>query len=93
MWKDERKEKEKIGGTERNVVCRECGVLQGVRRGEWLVSREKREGHLGGLVVEHLPSAQGVNLGSWNQGPHQAPHREPASPSACFSASLFLCLS
>ena len=45
-------------------------------------------GCLGGLVVEHLPSAQGVILKFWDRVPHPAPHREPASPSACVSASL-----
>ena len=45
-------------------------------------------GHLGGLAVEHLPLAQGVILGSWGRVSHQAPHREPASPSAWVSASL-----
>ena len=45
-------------------------------------------GCLGGLAVEHLPSAQGVILGSWDQIPHQAPFMEPASPPAYVSASL-----
>ena len=45
-------------------------------------------GHLGGSAVEHLPSAQGVISGYWDLVPHQAPHRELASPSACVSASL-----
>ena len=45
------------------------------------------QGHLGGLVVEHLPSAQIVNSGSWDQVPHGAPRR------ACFSLCLYLCLS
>ena len=45
-------------------------------------------GHLGGSAVEHLPSAQGVILGSWNRVPHWAPRMEPAIPSACVSASL-----
>ena len=45
-------------------------------------------GHLGGSMVEHLPSARVVISGSWDQDPHQAPHGEPASPSACDSASL-----
>ena len=49
--------------------------------------------HLGGSVVEHLPSAQGVTLGSPDRVPHRAPCKEPASPSACVSASLSLCLS
>ena len=44
-------------------------------------------------MVEHLPSAQGVILEFWDRVPHQAPRREPASPSACVSASLSVCLS
>ena len=43
---------------------------------------------LGGSVVEHLPSAEGVIPGSWDRVPHRAPCREPASPSAYVSASL-----
>ena len=50
-------------------------------------------GHLGGSVVECLPLAQGVILGSWDGGPHWAPCREPASFSAYVSASLSLSLS
>ena len=42
-------------------------------------------GHLSGSVVEHLPSAQVVILGSWDRVLHWAPCREPASPSACVS--------
>ena len=49
-----------------------------------------RERCLGGIVVEHLPLAQVVILGSWDQVPHQAPHREPASP---LPMSLPLCVS
>ena len=41
-------------------------------------------GHLGGSVVECLPSAQGVILGSWDQVPHPAPHKEPMSLSMFF---------
>ncbi|CAD7679405.1 unnamed protein product [Nyctereutes procyonoides] len=41
------------------------------------------EEHLGGSVVEHLLSAQGGILGSWDRVPHRAPCRKPASPSAC----------
>ena len=37
-----------------------------------------------------LPSAQFVILGSLDQVPHRAPHREPASPSACLYLSLSL---
>ena len=45
---------------------------------------------LGSSVVKHLPLAQGVILGSWDRVLHQAPSGEPASPSACVSASLSL---
>ena len=52
-------------------------------------------GHLGGSVVERLPSAQGMILESQDQAPHWAPCMEPASPSTCVSAcvSASLCLS
>ena len=46
------------------------------------------KGRLGGSLVERLPSAQGVILEFWDRVPHQAPYREPASPSAYVSASL-----
>ena len=36
------------------------------------------------------PSAQGVILETWDRVPRQAPCMEPASPSACVSASLSL---
>ena len=39
------------------------------------------------------PAAQGVILETRDQVPRQAPCMEPASPSACASASLSLCLS
>ena len=45
-------------------------------------------GHLGGSVDERLPLAQVVIPGSWDQVPHGAPCKKPASPSACVSASL-----
>ena len=48
-------------------------------------------GRPGGSIVEHLPLAQVVILGSWDPGPYQACHGEPASPStppAAFSLSL-----
>ena len=44
-------------------------------------------GHLGGSVVEHLPLAEVVILGSWDCFPHWGPHRQP-SLSAYVSASL-----
>ena len=47
-------------------------------------------GWLSGLAP---PSAHGVILESWGWVPHQAPCMEPASPSACVSASLCVCLS
>ena len=50
-------------------------------------------GRLGGSGVEHLPSAQGVILGSWDRVPHRASCMEPASPSACVSASHSLSVS
>ena len=49
-------------------------------------------GCLGGAVVKHLPLAQVMIPGSWDQAPQQAPHREPASPSAYVSASLSVSL-
>ena len=42
------------------------------------------EGHLGGSVVEHLPLAQIVILGSWDR---------VLQAGACFSLCLCLCLS
>ena len=45
-------------------------------------------GCLGASVVECLPLAQGVILECWDQVPHWAPRREPASPSAYVSASF-----
>ena len=44
---------------------------------------------LSGLV---LPSAQGVILEARDRVPRQAPCMEPASPSACVSASLSFCV-
>ena len=50
-------------------------------------------GLLGGSVVEHLPLAQGVVLETQDRVLHQAPCMEPASPSACVSASPSLWVS
>ena len=38
--------------------------------------------------MERLPQAQVVTSGSWDPVLHRAPCLEPASPSACVSASL-----
>ena len=48
------------------------------------------KGHVGGSMVEHLPSTQDVIPGSQDGVPHRAPCMEPAPPSACISASLSL---
>ena len=55
------------------------------------LKREKL-GCLGGSVVERLPSAQGVNEGSWDRVPYQAPGKKSASPSTYVSASLSVSL-
>ena len=49
-------------------------------------------GHLTASVAECLPLAQVLIPGSRDQVPHWAPCMEPASPSACVSASLSLSL-
>ena len=51
------------------------------------------KGRRGGSGVEHLPSVQGVTLESRDRILRRAPCMEPASPSACVSAPLSLCLS
>ena len=35
--------------------------------------KELAQGHLGGAAVEHLPLAQGMILGSWDQVLHRLP--------------------
>ena len=45
-------------------------------------------GCLGGSVVEHLPLAQIVILGSWDRVSPWVPCGEPASPSTYVSISL-----
>ena len=53
----------------------------------------KIQGSLGGAAVWRLPLAQGAILETRDPVPCQVSYMEPASPSACVSASLFLCLS
>ena len=48
--------------------------------------------YLGGSVVEHLPLVQVVTPAYWDGVPHQAPPREPPSPSAYVSASVSISL-
>ena len=52
-----------------------------------------KEGHLGGSLVERLPSSQVMILGFWDQVPCWAPRREPASASASACVSASLCVS
>ena len=53
--------------------------------------KKKKLGRLGGSAVEHLPSAQGAIPEFRDRVPRRAPHREPASPSACVSPlSLYI---
>ena len=47
-------------------------------------------GSPGGLSGLALPSTQGMILETWDRFLHQALFMEPASPSACVSASLSL---
>lgn len=57
----------------------------------WMYRIESKKalwGHLGGSVIEHLPLAQVVIMGSWDRVPRQASHKEPASPFAYVSVSL-----
>ena len=51
---------------------------------------ERQPGWLSGLVP---PSVQGMILETRDQVPRRAPCVEPASPSACVSLPLSLCLS
>ena len=50
------------------------------------IKNSQVQGYLGGSVVEDLPSAQAVILGSWDRVPHRAACMEPASTSTCVSA-------
>ena len=55
--------------------------------------KKRFSGLLGGSAVEHLPLAQIVTPGSRDRVPRWAPCMELASPSACVSASVCVCLS
>ena len=55
--------------------------------------KKKKTGQAQWLSGLALPSAQGVILEIWDRVPSQAPCMEPASPSACVSASHSLSLS
>ena len=54
--------------------------------------KSKNMGLLGGSVVERLPLAQVVILGSQDRVLNRAPRREPPSPSTYVSASLSVSL-
>ena len=54
--------------------------------------RETSEGSLGGAMVWHLPLARGAILETRDLVPRRDSCMEPASPSACVSASLSLCV-
>ena len=56
-------------------------------------TKEEMRESLGGSVVWRLPLAQGVILEHRDQVTHRAPGMEPASTSACVSASLSLSMS
>ena len=58
----------------------------------YLQQEPEHLGCLGGSAVEHLPWAQLVIPEFQDQVPYQAPHGEPASPSACVSASFSVSL-
>ena len=82
-----------------DILCRGKGILPTTCNLEKAILGDPRRkleswkrGTLGGSVVEHLPLAQGLIPGSWDQVPQRAPHREPTSLSAYVSTS-FSCLS
>ena len=51
---------------------------------------EDKQGQPGWFSGLAPPSTQGMILETWNRVPRWAPCMEPASPSACVSASLSL---
>lgn len=79
-----------------NFLCEDGDILlfSFYRKGNKLkVKKYTQGGSLGGSAVWRLPLAQGVILESRDRVPRRAPGMEPASPSACVSASLSLSVS
>ena len=76
----------------RSYRCPEDIVNNLIRQGQWMKRKLSFGGHLGSSVVEHLPLVWVVILRSGDQVPHQAPCKEPASPSAYVSASFLVSL-
>ena len=60
---------------------------------QYILRKRTHRGSLCGSAIWRLPSAQGVDLESRDWVPLRALCMEPASPSACVSASLSVCLS
>ena len=73
----------------RCVAGEKSGLVWGAKEADE-IWRGGQPGWLSGLVP---PLAQDVILETWDRVPRQDPCMEPASPSACVSASLYLCFS
>ena len=55
--------------------------------------KKPRDPWVAGWLSSLVPAfSLGVILETWDRVPHQAPCMEPASPSACVSASLCVCV-
>ena len=67
--------------------------LRKICRKPTLVENYASWGSLGGSAVWCLPLARDVILESQDRVPHRASCMEPASPSACVSTSLSVCVS
>ena len=57
------------------------------------MAKVQRRGSLGGSAVQRLPLARDMILESRDRVSHWALNMEPASPSACVSASLSIYIS
>ena len=66
-----------------------CGIFPNLRQ----TIEKQNLGQPGWLSSLPPPSAQGLILETQDRVPRRAPCMEPASPSACVSAPLSLCLS